>query len=128
MKKRKIPERCSVAVGSAPSWRDHEMMSVVGCIDAHGAITARACKEIGCHRPEESRGKRWRFLVWSQDFHALAPRTIEEDNNRRTMLILTEEEHFAVCDWLIRHGYADDRILPNTAGLTAAPNHPKSKP
>lgn len=89
------------------------MMSVVGCIDAHGAITARARKEIECHRPEESRGKRWRFLVWSQDFHALAPRTLEEDNNRRAMLILTEEEHFAVCDWLIRHGYADERILPN---------------
>lgn len=114
MKRRKNKTRqLSQAHGAARSWRDHEEMSVVGCIDSNGAITARASKEIGAHRPEESRGKRWRFLVWSQDFHAPPPRTIEEANNPRTMLVLTEEEHFAVCNWLIRHGYADDRILPN---------------
>lgn len=100
-------------VAGSASWRDHEMMSVVGCIDSNGAITARACKQIDSHRPDECRGKRWRWLVWSQDFHSVPPRTVEEANNRIAMLHLDEDEHFAVCDWLIRHGYADESILPN---------------
>lgn len=98
----------------AACWRDHAMMSVNGCIDSNGAITARAYKNIHSHTPDESRGKRWRWLVWSQEFHSVPPRTTEEANNRIKMLHLNEEEHFAVCDWLIRHGYADEKTLPIT--------------
>jgi hypothetical protein len=99
------------------SWHDHPMMSVVGCIDSNGAITARACKDISGHRPEESRGKRWRFLVWSQEFNDLAPRSLDEANNLKAMLQLNDEEHFAVCDWLIKHGFADDQILTPPAPI-----------
>lgn len=94
------------------SWRNHPMSSVAGCIDAQGEIRGRATKEIDFHPPELSKGKRWRWLIWSQDFHSVAPRTLEEANNRIAMLHLNEEEHFAVCDWLVRHGYADDSIMP----------------
>ena len=97
------------------SWRDHEMMSVTGCIDAHGAITARACKQISTHSPEESRGKRWRWLVWSQEMAGGIPgRTVEEINNPR-MNELTAEEAFAVWDWLAKHGFTDERTMPNTS-------------
>lgn len=81
-------------------------MWVIGCIDAHGAITARAIRDCGTHTAAESKGRRFRFCVWSQDFHA----TIGGVKD-----ILSDEEHLTVCDWLIRHGYADDRILPNYA-------------
>ena len=93
------------------------MMSVSGCIDSHGAITASAHKEIKGHKPEEMRGKRWRFIVHSQEFSLLMPRTVAESNDR-SWRELTDEEHFAVCDWLIRHGYASDDILPNAIAQT----------
>lgn len=67
-------------------------------------------------------------MVWSQEFHCLAPRTIEESNNRIKMLHLNEEEHFAVCDWLVRHGYADERIMPNSEVSHAAPPAASDKP
>jgi len=33
-----------------------------------------------------------------------------------------DDEHFAVCDWLIRHGYAAESILPNAIGEARADN------
>lgn len=89
------------------------MMSVAGCIDSQGEIRAKASKEIQAHTSELSKGKRWRWLVRSQDFHDIAPMTIEESNNRIAMLHLNKEEHFAVCDWLVRNKFADDKIIPN---------------
>jgi len=89
------------------------MMAVAGCIDSHGSISGRATKGVEVHRASESRGKRWRWIIHRQEFHNLIPKTLEEINNPR-MNVLTDEEHFAVCDWLIRHGYADDSILPNS--------------
>lgn len=92
------------------SWRAHPMMWVLGCIDAQGAIVANATKEGRTHRLEESRGKRWRWCVWSQEFIFAGPATKAEVNQPPEPL--NDEENFAVCDWLIRHGYADDRCLP----------------
>ena len=66
------------------------------------------------HNLETSKGKRWRFNIAAQDMVSLAPRTVEEANNRIKLLTLNDEEYFLVCDWLIRHGYADESILPNT--------------
>lgn len=88
------------------------MMWVIGCIDANGAITASPSKEGRAHRPDESKGKRWRWCVWSQEMTWLPGRTVEEVNNPR-LRELSDEEHFMVCDWLIRHGYADEFILSN---------------
>ena len=89
------------------------MMWVIGCIDSNGAITASPTKEGRCHTPEESRGKSWRWCVWSQEMAWGIPgRTIEEINNPR-MNELTDEESFAVWDWLRKHGYTDDRSMPN---------------
>jgi hypothetical protein len=90
------------------------MMSVAGCIDSNGSISGRATKGIDGHRASESRGKRWRWIIHRQEFHILPPKTLAELNNPRANE-LTDEEHFAVCDWLIRHGYADESILSNNA-------------
>jgi len=95
------------------SWRDHPKLWVNGCIDCHGAIRATATVEIEMHNLETSKGKRWRFNIAAQDMMSLAPRTEEEANNRIKLLTLNDEEYFAVCDWLIRNGYADGSILPN---------------
>jgi hypothetical protein len=104
--------------GLAPSlvrqnWREHAKRWVNGCIDSYGAIHAVATVEIEMHKGNTQNGKRWRWNIGDQDFSSLAPRTVEEANNRIVMLHLNEEEHFTVCDWLIRHGYASDDILPN---------------
>ena len=101
---------------SAISWREHPKRWVNGCIDSHGAIHAVATVEIEAHEGKTLNGKRWRWNIGNQDFSSLAPRTVEEANNRIVMLHLNEEEHFTVCDWLIRHGYASDDILPNASG------------
>lgn len=97
------------------NWRkwsiDNDIMSVAGCIDSSGAIRARPSKGIATHPPDLMRGHRWRWIVGSQEFMHLAPRTVAELNDRHLMA-LTSEEDFAVCDWLVRHGYADDRIIP----------------
>ena len=93
------------------SWREHPMMSVCGCIDSYGAITARASDHISVHQKCEMSGKRWRWIIHEQQFHSLPPRTIDESNNRRS-LQLNDEEYFLVCNWLIEHGFADERILP----------------
>ena len=96
---------------SYPDWHEFPLMAVQGSIDSHGAIRAKASKEVEFHSLETSRGKRWRFTIWSQEFHYCAPRSLKEDQNRQA-LRLTEEEEFLVCDWLIKNGYADNRILP----------------
>ena len=111
MKARRNRRNLKAVVGQK-SFRQHPCMSVAGCIDSNGRIEAKGFREIGSHTPELSRGKKWRWLVWSQEFSLLMPTTCAEANDR-TRHDLTDEEHFAVCDWLIRHGYADDRILPN---------------
>lgn len=87
---------------TSPSWRDHEYMWVIGCIDSRGAIAASPDRIGRSHRPEESRGKRWRWCVWSQEFSVLAT---EHDT-------LSDDELFTVCDWLVQRGYADAGILP----------------
>ena len=96
------------------NWREHAKRWVNGCIDSHGAIHAVATVEIEAHEGKTLNGKRWRWNIGSQDFCSLAPRTVEEAKNRIQMLHLNEEEYFVVCDWLIRHGYASDEILPKT--------------
>jgi hypothetical protein len=88
------------------------MMAVAGCIDSNGSMSAKATPGIDGHRASESRGKRWRWIIHRQEFHALLPKTLAELNNPRANE-LTDDEHFTVCDWLIRHGYADESILPN---------------
>lgn len=95
------------------SWREHPMMWVIGCIDAYGAIVASPSREGRTHRPEESRGKRWRWCVWSQELVTLGPRTIDELNNPDSRT-LTSEEGFAVWEWLRKRGYTDDRTMPKT--------------
>lgn len=84
------------------SWRDHEMMWVIGCIDSNGAIVASPSKEGRTHRPEESRGKRWRWCVWSQEFCDVFAGTGH----------LLDEEVFAIREWLIKRGYASDKSFP----------------
>lgn len=95
-----------------PSWRDHNHRWVQGCIDSNGAISASASVFIEAHSLTLSRGKRWRWNIHAQEMTPLAPRTVEEANNRIKMLSLNDEEYFAVIDWLIRHGYADESSLP----------------
>lgn len=75
-------------------------MWVIGCIDSYGAITARAARgrDNIMHTPNESKGKRWRWCIWSQEYHATRNPTLDD---------LSEEELFAVSDWLERNGYKD---------------------
>jgi hypothetical protein len=93
------------------NWRTHPMMSVTGCIDSNGAITARASTSIRVHGPAESRGRRWRWLIWSQEFAEVRPANTAEANNMSAMH-MTREEVFAVWDWLRRNDYTDDRTMP----------------
>lgn len=111
---RETPARRSHQRPVRHSWRDHDVMYVIGCIDANGAITANPSREGRTHRPEESKGKRWRWCVWSQEMAWGIPgRTLEEINNPR-MNELTDEESFAVWNWLRKRGYTDDRSMPNS--------------
>lgn len=72
-------------------------MWVVGCIDSYGAITARIVSHGGSvtHTAEESRGRRWRWNIWGQDF--VATRNPAHDR-------LSDNERVSVMDWLVRHG------------------------
>lgn len=94
------------------NWYEHSKSWVQGCIDSNGAIHAEATVNIEMHEGKLLSGKRWRWNIGSQDFSTIAPRSLEEDNNRREMLNLNNDEYFAVCDWLIRRGYASEDILP----------------
>lgn len=73
-------------------------MWVIGCIDSHGAITARHAAGNGrlMHAPEESRGKRWRWNIWGQEYQATRNGRLDE---------MTDDELAAVTDWLERKGY-----------------------
>ena len=82
-------------------------MWVIGCIDAYGAITARHAASKGrvMHSPDESRGKRWRWNIWGQEYTATRNGRLDD---------LNDEELAAVTDWLERKGYKakadNDRI------------------
>lgn len=93
-------------------WFRHPQNWVNGSIDSYGNITATITKVIEMHDLENSKGKRWRFNIHTQDFCAIAPRTVEEANNRIKLLTLNDEEYFTVCDWLIKNKYASEDILP----------------
>jgi hypothetical protein len=73
-------------------------MWVIGCIDSHGAIVARHATSGGniMHGSSESRGKRWRWNIWRQEFFSTLRGRLDE---------LTEDEHSAVVEWLERRGY-----------------------
>jgi hypothetical protein len=77
-----------------------EPMWVVGCIDAYGSVRARVVPGDGdvMHRPDESKGKRWRFNIWANEFHATRNPTLDH---------LTDEEYQIVSDWLIKHGHKE---------------------
>ena len=91
--------------------RNHKFRWVNGCIDSYGAIFAVPTVEIESHGGKTLNGKRWRWNISSQEFMSLAPRTVEEANNRIKMLSLNDEEYFIVSDWLVCHGYADEDIF-----------------
>lgn len=93
-------------------------MWVIGCIDAHGAIFATPTKEGRAHTAEESKGKRWRWCVWSQEFINIPCGAFHE---------LTEEELFAVWNWLRSRDLTDDRTMPEPAANPKCEIHnPKS--
>lgn len=79
-----------------------EPMWVIGCIEHNGAITGRAAASGGrvMHSKEESKGKRWRWNIWSQDFHATLKMCFDPGSQ-----VLTPEEFSLVEDWLERRGY-----------------------
>lgn len=76
-------------------------MWVIGCIDSYGAITARHAKatQNQMHTLEESRGKRWRWSIWGQEYHCTGG-----------LAELTTEEIDAVTDWLERKGYKGNSV------------------
>lgn len=76
-------------------------MWVIGCIDSNGAITARhaAGHQSIMHSPAESRGKRWRWNIWGQEYQATRNGRLDE---------LTDDELAAVTDWLERKGYKSE--------------------
>lgn len=94
------------------NWREHPKRWVNGSIDSNGAIHAVALEEIEAHEGATLRGKRWRWNIARQDFSLIAPRTVEEANKRRHLLVLSDEEYFSVCNWLVQHGYAGEEIIP----------------
>lgn len=93
------------------NWRKHEMGYVMGCIDSYGEIRGKATRQMECHPPELSKGKRWRFCIWSQEFSIIMPKTLEEYNDPHSK-ILTDEEAFLVWNWLMEKGYTDEKTSP----------------
>ena len=82
-------------------YQPSDPMWVVGSIDAYGAIHARVVKggESATHTPAESKGKRWRWNIWAQEFMA----TRNPSNER-----LLPEEFQRIQAWLERKGCAID--------------------
>lgn len=81
-----------------PKFHDpDDPMWVVGSIDSYGAIHARVAKSGGSvmHTKAESNGKRWRWNIWGQEFHATRAPTLDK---------LSDEEWTTVEDWLLRKG------------------------
>lgn len=78
----------------------NDPMWVVGCIDSYGAIRARVVKggESITHTPSESRGKRWRWNIWGQEFHSTRNPTLDK---------LSDEEYHLVTSWLERLGHKE---------------------
>ena len=62
------------------------------------------------HRAAESRGKRWRWCVRSQEFIGVMPIKVAELNNPR-LLELDRLEVLAVSDWLVKRRYADESVI-----------------
>lgn len=75
-----------------------DAMWVVGCIDSYGSITAREAAGHGdiMHGVAESKGRRWRWNIWGQEF--IATRNPSHDR-------LSTEEFHLVTGWLERKGY-----------------------
>lgn len=90
--------------------KNKEYEWVQGCIDSYGKINSEATEQIEIHDGDLMRGKRWRWNIRRQEFCNIAPRTVEELNNRHLM-VLTEEETFSVVDHLIKKGFAEDHLL-----------------
>lgn len=76
----------------------NDPMWIVGCVDSYGAITARVVNSFGnlMHTKEESRGKRWRWNIWGQEFHCTRNPTLDR---------MTDEEYQIVSNWLEERGY-----------------------
>lgn len=55
------------------------------------------------HLPSESKGRRWRWNIWGQEYHATRNPTLDR---------LSKEEMDLVSDWLVRHGHKHDEIQP----------------
>ena len=77
-------------------YKANDPMWVIGCIDSYGAIIARHAHggQNYMHTLAESKGKRWRWNIWGQEYHQTA-----------TLDRLTDEEYIAVDTWLERKGY-----------------------
>lgn len=75
-------------------------MWVVGCIDSYGAITARLVKggQSITHTSVESAGRRWRWNIWGQEFHATRNPTLDR---------LSAEEFDLVTNWLEHRGHKE---------------------
>jgi len=93
-------------------WSDTGIMWVSGGIDHNGVVVGHPCYLLNqhgkedCepeHTAEEKYSTPWRWSVSDQMFmdHMIPP--------KRHM---TEDEIFAVHDWLIEHGYADENSFP----------------
>jgi hypothetical protein len=83
-------------------WRTHEYMWVIGCITSNGSIIASPSKEGRTHRPEETVGKRFRWCIWSQEFHEVFMGGQE----------FKDEELFTVWNWLRERDFTDDKTMP----------------
>ena len=84
-------------------WFDHDYMYVVGSIDAYGKIHAKAVggfkgSSTLTHTKDVSKGKRFRWDIYQQRWGEV-----------RRYENFTDEEQFAISDWLVRHGYAEDK-------------------
>jgi hypothetical protein len=81
--------------------KPHEVddpMWVIGSIDHAGAIHARHAGSNGrvMHGLDESKGKRWRWNIWAQEY--VATRNASHER-------LSHEECTIVDDWLEKKGY-----------------------
>jgi len=87
-------------------WNETKPMWVIGTIDSNGAIRARASvgRNNPMHSAEDGPGRRWRWNVWGQDYHAVAG---GHDN-------IGPEAALIVDDWLRNHGYVYDSMVKVT--------------
>lgn len=85
---------------SRKTHKPSDPMWVIGCIDAYGAISARVVKRNDdiMHTLNESKGKRWRWNIWSQEFHCTRNPTLDK---------LDPDERVSVESYLERRGLKD---------------------